>query len=107
MGQEMFKLSVGTTGCGERFLSLLGKMYCGADDICQKLQEGLMRGQTTIDISDDTISFVCEGCIFSFRENATELLLIDSMLKNNSIQIESKKEHLEDGSFAGFTLIGS
>jgi len=106
MGQEMFRFDTGITGCGEIFLSLLGKMYVGGDDVCYKMRDGLMQGKVEIKILHDTISFSYDGLLMlNFKNDPNALLSISTILENCHKRIEQRQENDEDGNFAGFMLL--
>lgn len=99
------KMSIGVTSCGEKFLSLLGRMYSGDEQICNRISDGLLRGDVEIEIVDDKVSFAYEGMAFEIKGNREELSHVKKILKTSHKRLEPKEERSDEGCFAGFQLL--
>lgn len=100
VGESMFKFSIKESACGQRAAVLLGRINTGADQICSRLQRGLLCGEVDVSIDGDTISFVCDGVTFNFHEDAKKLSFIERAISRGNIDLEPK----EESNFLGFEL---
>jgi hypothetical protein len=92
------------TSCGEKFLSLLGRVYSGDEQICNRLLNGLLQGKMIrIRIVGSCISFVYEGVSFNFTNDSEKLSQIKVVLKNPNCNM--RLEVCEDDNFSGFRML--
>ncbi len=100
MGELIFKFIVEELSCGQKAIVLLGKTNTGADQICSRLHRGLIKGEVGIGVEGDTMSFVCDGATFNFKEDEEKLLFIKNVLERGNAKLEPR----EESNFSGFEL---